>query len=129
MLSEKQFDFFFEKAQRHTENCPEPLRSKRRACLRGMRAAWMGMADDTPPNQLLAELWAEVFGDSAPEAAKAEREELVLHSGATELQKRIVERLNAGARVADICRELQCSSTTVTRVRERSSVVVADAAQ
>ncbi|MFK3768132.1 hypothetical protein [Pseudomonas putida] len=119
MLNEKQFDFFFEKAQRRTESCPEPLRSKHRACLRGMRAAWMGLTEDTPADQLFAELWAEVFGDATPEPAKAERQELAIPRGITALQRRIVERLNAGARVMDICRELQCSPTTVTYARRR----------
>lgn len=111
MLTEKQFDFFFEKAQRRTESCPEPLRSKHRACLRGMRAAWMGLTDDLPPDQIFAELWSEVFG-----TGQVDTEQDTRNAG---LRERVIERLNAGQRPRDIACELQCSPSYVSKLKSR----------
>jgi hypothetical protein len=131
MLTEAQFEFFFQKAQRRTESCAEPLRTRRRLILRGMRAAWMGLTDDMPPAEVFGELWTEVFGPTPPKPERVPRpvpvpQPRVVHRGpltasamATDLQLRIIERLNAGARVVDIVAELGCSKTLIYNVQRQ----------
>ncbi|WP_440090679.1 helix-turn-helix domain-containing protein [Pseudomonas putida] len=113
--SESQLEGILGKLQSSAEQAPEDVRIRRRLILRGVRCALNILTDDLSPAQARAELLREL-GITVPEPP---RTALSREETATDLQRAILQRLDAGMRVCDICRELGCGASAVNYVRNR----------
>ncbi len=119
MLDEAKVDWLLGQMQLVAERAPEHLRPRRRAIVRGARAALNAVAEGLSLKALRDVLVAELGDQYPPGKAprKPERTQLVAYDGATPMELGIIERWNAGWRVVDIAYELGCPTTVIDRVR------------
>ncbi|WOB56570.1 MULTISPECIES: hypothetical protein [Pseudomonas] len=117
MLTESDVGRLMYRLQRLAERAPEVDRARHRACVRGMRAALDAVAEGLPLEGMRDVLAAEIMLP-VPKRTQAEREKLTAPAGATTIQHKIIERLNAGHRTGAIMEELRVTKRMIYAARQ-----------